>query len=136
MTLKQAIADAGRVTTDNTAKAWFENIRELYRKPDLDDAAVEARQQEIDDMSLTVEVRTAWYAAGSQQPAPAEFSILLTTGLRVYGELSERCEPENACLLMRDWGVPWREVWPCELNEMGEARAVLLWFAQHFYFSD
>ena len=34
--------------------------------------------------------------------------------------------PDRAQLQMQDWGVPWREVWPCEVAEMDEAREVLL----------
>lgn len=125
------------------AKAWFEQLRELYREAqtELGPARDDAIMQEIDDMPRAgIEVRTAWYVPGTTQPAPGEFNILLTTGgpaLRVYGELSERfCEPDSACLQMQDWGVPWREVWPCEIAEMDEARAVILWFAQRFYFGE
>ena len=117
------------------AKAWFEELRERYRacedNPEYD-------YREIDEMPLSVECREPWHSPG-EQAKPSEFNILLTTGgpaLRVWGELSEYGEPDGAQLQMQDWGVPWREVWPCEVAEMDEAREVLLWFAQRFYFGD
>lgn len=123
----------------DNAKAWFEELRELYREATNDDPPM-ARCDEIaarvDEMPLSVECREPWHSPG-EKTTPSEFNILLTTGgpaLRVWGDLSEYGEPENAQLQMQDWGIPWREVWPCEVNEMDEARAVIQWFAQHFHF--
>ena len=127
------------------AKAWFEGLLELYHEinpgTDCSPQRQEAIDQEIDEMPLSIDVRSAWYTPGATAAAryPIEFAILLTTGgpaLRVWGGLSEHGEPESAQLQMQDWGVPWREVWPCEVAEMDEAREALLWFAQRFYFGD
>lgn len=117
----------------SNTKGWFEEIRDAYREHDTAD---ENRQGEIiDEMMerpLSVQIRSPWYTPSEKVPAPAEYEILLTTGgpaLRVWGELDNYGGVSSAELQMQDWGVPWRAVWPCEVAEMDEARAVLLWFA-------
>lgn len=128
------------------AKGWYEELRDLYREyqareDDRDDKETEAIEERVQEMPLSVEVRSPWYVPGAkaEDTKPAEYNILLTTGgpaLRVWGELDNYGQPDSAQLQMQDWGVPWREVWPCELDEMDEARAVLTWFAQQFYFGE
>lgn len=121
----------------DNAKAWFEELRELYRE-NGDSIFDDEIRDKLDAMPLSIEVREPWHSPG-EKTTPSEFNILLTTGgpaLRVWGDLSEHGEPENAQLQMQDWGIPWREVWPCEASEMDEARAVIQWFAQQFYFGE
>lgn len=122
------------------AKAWLDEIRDLYRENEALDEENETRREEIDqrilEMPLEVSVRSDWSSPGEIMSA-SEYRILLTTGgpaLQVTGDLSQHDEPDSAELQMQDWGVPWREVWPCKLSQMDEARAALRWFAQHFCF--
>ena len=120
------------------AKAWFEELRDHYRayleNPEYD----EERDRLLDEMPLSVECRASWHTVGDKT-GDTEYRILLTTGgpaLQVWGELNGYGEPENAVLQMQDWGVPWREVWPCEVAEMDKARDALLWFASRHYFGE
>jgi hypothetical protein len=121
----------------DNAKAWLDNIRELYREVETaDDDRREAIETEVQEMPLEVAVRSAWATPGYDLTA-AEYRILLTTGgpaLQITGYLDQHNEPERHELQMQDWGTPWREVWPCELAEMDEARSALAWFVSHFYF--
>src|SRR5262245_54352216 len=128
------------------AKGWFETIRDAYRDTedlDPDGDGYRKARDDIDERMregvLSVQVRSGWHNPGSDDASDVEYEILLTTGgpaLRVWGELDGYGGAENAQLQMQDWGVPWREVWPCELNEMDEAREALLWFANLFYLGE
>jgi hypothetical protein len=147
------------------AKGWYETIRDLYRRAEhlrsglnecgnCDDFAKcqglemcqlgdtsereEQIKTEVQEGPLSVQVRSGWCNVGNPLE-PTEYEILLSTGgpaLRIWGELTEHGQPENARLEMQDWGVPWREVWPCEVDDMDECRAALLWYASHFYFGE
>jgi hypothetical protein len=93
---------------------------------------------EVQEGPLSLLVREPWHQPGDS-PKPSEYELLLTTGgpgLRIWGDIDLDGEPENARLEMQDWGLPWREVWPCEVEEMNEYRAALLWYAGHFYFGE
>lgn len=63
-------------------------------------------RQRIDEMPLSVQVRTGWFAPGAKDDAmPEEFEILLSTGgpaLRIFGDIGG--EP---LLQWQDWGTPW-----------------------------
>lgn len=146
MTEAQAMTDNYEHARGN-AKGWFEELREVYKEyaalheADAPFAEIEALQERVQEMPLSVEVRSPWYVPGAkaEDTKPAEYNILLTTGgpaLRVWGELDNYGQPDSAQLQMQDWGLPWREVWPCELAEMDEARATLMWFASQFYFGE
>lgn len=151
--------------TDNhaidNAKAWFSTIVEMVdalRKARGDDWEndYEDAQQRIHESVLSVEVRSGWYLPGETH-APAEFSILLSTGgpaLRLIGELSEDGQPETARLEHQNWGTPWTPVRLWDLAHIvdpawGEspilagqssaydkAEAYLLDFARQFYFGE
>lgn len=126
----------------SNASGWFEEIRDAYRATkaaradDDGDETAEQIEERMQERPLAVTVRSEWETVGATL-SPAEYQILLTTGgpaLRLYGELDDAEYPDTARLEMQDWGVPWREVWPCELSEMDEAREALMWFAHLFYF--
>jgi len=110
------------------AKGWYEEIRDAYRAFNLDREefdveqereTAEAVEERMRESVLSVQVREPWHDPGADGVKPSEYEILLTTGgpaLRVWGEL-DYGEPDGAQLQMQDWGVPWREVWPCEVEE-------------------
>ncbi len=101
------------------ARAWVESITEAitalqelesgeesvtFEGESFDDA--DELRQRIDDMPLSVQVRTGWFAPGGKDEAePEEFEILLSTGgpaLRVYGDIGGA-----PSLQWQDWGTPW-----------------------------
>ena len=168
-----AAEDHGR----QNALAWFRSIVEMVealREANRDaingaptpdgnyDEANEAARERILESVLSVEVRSGWYAAGTDlsargmagQAAPAEFRILLTTGgpaAQLCGELNEHGEPETARLEFQDWGTPWTAIDAWDLAEHGPLRdawkaghlaaiestqAYLLDFARQFYFGE
>lgn len=101
---------------------------------EYDDA--ESVRDRIQEMPLSVEVRSDWHTPGSHGPAsaPAEYCILLTTGgpaLRVIGSLSEYCEPDSARLEWQDWGTPWTH-----LHLSDDDAAAILRFAGFFYYGE
>ena len=86
-------------------------------------------ERDILEMPLSVEVRSGWYAPGSQPEDPEKFCILLSTGgpaLRIIGDL-DRGEPMKARLQYQDWGISWTEFFDVEQD-------TLLSFARFFYF--
>jgi hypothetical protein len=95
------------------AKAWLESIREMVAALDSEDGARDEAAQRIRESVLSVEVRDGWRRPDEDQRAPAEFSILLTTGgpaLRLRGDLDDWCEPEAPFRLQwQDWGTPWTD---------------------------
>lgn len=129
------------------AKGALEEILGSYRAymagdgPGLSgDDNREAIEERMREGVLSVQVRSGWREPGdADHCGNVEYEILLATGgpaLRVYGELNGYGEPEGAELQMQDWGVPWREVWPCEVEEMDEAREALRWFAGLFWYGE
>jgi hypothetical protein len=122
------------------AKGW---MREICRMMCQHQAALEENDEdeidkieaEIRESALSVVVRSAWHAPGSEIVEPVEYQILLTTGgpaLRIVGDLNRYKEPANARFEMQDWGVPWREV--PDLTD--EDHEILLDFASQFYFGE
>lgn len=126
------------------AKGWFEEIRDSYRaflarREDSDNEGGKYIEERMRKSVLAVKVREPWHDPSVEKVETVEYHILLTTvgpALRVYGDIGPHGEPENAQLQIQDWGVPWREVWPCEVNKMDEAREALMWFAGLFYYGD
>ncbi len=115
---------------------WNEaNSEELT---ELIEAAGECENQEqardrIEESALSVQVRSGWYSPGdSENAAPEEFEILLTTGgpaLRIIGELNEHREPVHPRLQYQDWGTPWAEL-------IGNPGYSLYTFVEQFYFGE
>jgi len=80
----------------------------------------------VDAQALCVEVRSGWYAQGTE-PEPEEYRITLSVGgpnLYLVGDLGRYGEPETAALLYSWYSTP--EKLPCIESE-AEA---LVWFAQ------
>lgn len=135
------------------AKAWAREIIGEWQKHKEADGYDEehnaSQRQRLEEMPLSILVRSGWYEPGSGADKQQEYQILLSTGgpaLRIRGELDNYGEPNNARLEMQDWGVPWQEATgmvPCadldilaRLNYYGELDAALLWFASHFYYGE
>ena len=122
------------------AKAWAEDIIALHRsyKTLLNLGANDDHiSNTLDEMPLSVMVRSGWCMPGGEPMIPAEYEILLSTGgpaLRIVGDLSLGA-PQAALLEMQDWGVPWREANGMDLDYR-ELDAALLWFAGHFYYGE
>jgi hypothetical protein len=106
----------------------LEELEELRSKMQGYESKEDA-ERDIIEMPLSVEVRSGWYAPGSEPEDPEEFCILLSTGgpaLRIIGDL-DRGEPIRARLQYQDWGTPWTEFFDVD-------RDTLISFARFFYF--
>jgi len=106
----------------------LEELEELRSKMQGYESKEDA-ERDILEMPLSVEVRSGWYAPGSEPEDPEEFCILLSTGgpaLRIIGDL-DRGEPIRARLQYQDWGTPWTEFFDVD-------RDTLISFARFFYF--
>ena len=89
-------------------------------------------RERITEEPLSVEVRSDWYAPGSEQDKPSEFMILLSTGgpaLRIRGELNQYGQPDRCWMEYQDWGTPWTEY-------LDNDRSTLLTWCRVFYFGD
>lgn len=93
----------------------------------------EARDR-IQEDALDVQIRSGWYAPGTDAE-PEEFQILLCTGgpaVRIRGELGAHGEPSRAWIEFQDWFTSWEE-----LVAPGEgASEALLKYARCFYFGE
>jgi hypothetical protein len=113
-----------------------DELRELTASATVEGDLMEdadAVRERIQEGPLSVEVRSGWYSPGSDDNAPEEFMILLSTGgpaLRLCGDLNEHGEPTRAYLQYQDWGTPWTDYYAGEGS--GE---VLLTYAQQFCFA-
>lgn len=87
----------------------------------------------LEEMPLSVLVRSGWYSPGEESTPPAEYEILLSTGgpaVRVYGTLNEYGEPDSAELQVQDWFKPWaRAAFPTNED-------VLIEFARAFWLGE
>lgn len=121
------------------AKGWFASIEDMLAEVDKhadqygnDAPGFEESRRTIEESVLSVQVRSGWYVpgtAGEDRDLPEEYEILLTTGgpaLRIFGRLSQHCEPETAEMQMQDWGTYWVR-YPAP-------EATLLRFAAFFWF--
>lgn len=91
----------------------------------------EVIQQQIDEMPLSILVRSDWHAPGDAGEA-GEYEILLCTGgpaVRITGPLNSYDEPDDAFLQCQDWGTPWQAV---ALDH--ETQLALQDFARNFWF--
>ena len=126
---------AGFATFDASDEG--EELRELEAACTIDGDKMkdaDAVRERIQESPLSVEVRSGWYSPGSEGNKPEEFCILLSTGgpaLRLCGDLDEYGQPTRAYLQHQDWGTPWTDYYAGK-----GSGAVLLTFAQQFYFAD
>lgn len=121
-------------TKTNIARQQAENMLEHIRQLAdewLEHASDEA-QQAIQELPLSVEVRSAWRSVGERNSDPAEYRILLAWGgpaVRIVGELNVYGEPETARIEYQDWGTPWMEYY-----QYIDAEGAVLTFASQFYY--
>jgi hypothetical protein len=91
-------------------------------------------ERAINDSPLSVQVRSDWEDSKVQFD-PYEYNILLSTGgpaLRIYGQLDQYNQPDNADLQYQDWFTPWESYY----IEDDEKRRCLLEYARRFYFGE
>ena len=70
-------------------------------------------QERLQEIPLSVEVRTGWYDPAGEQAQPSEYCLLLTTGgpaCRIVGDLDDDGQPTSAQLQHQDWGTPWATI--------------------------
>ena len=92
----------------------------------------EAIQQQIDEMPLSVLVRSGWHDPQRRAGEAGEYEVLLSTGgpaVRITGPLNQWDEPDDAFLQCQDWGTPWQ---PVALDH--DTQLALQDFAQNFWF--
>ncbi len=92
----------------------------------------EAIQQQIDEMPLSVLVRSDWHEPGIPSEEGGEYEILLCTGgpaVRIVGPLNGYEVPADAFLQYQDWGTPWENV---ALDR--DTQLALQDFVRNFYF--
>jgi hypothetical protein len=135
--------------TDNNhaignARAWAQSIGEAmaaYQQLDGDEAEsvtyegetftdADDLRQRIEEMPLSVQVRSGWYSPGGESGDAEEFEILLSTGgpaLRIYGDIGGAHS-----LQWQDWGTPWTD-YRDTTDQQDEAISA---FAGLFYLGD
>ena len=126
----------------SNAKAWLSSIVEMVAEMNAAQEAEEwdahdEKREEIQDSSLSVQVRGGWYSPGDPERggAPEEFEILLSTGgpaLRVVGGLDHIGQPTDCRLQWQDWGTPWTD----HFDDMEGADEALEAFCAVFYFGE
>lgn len=92
----------------------------------------ESIQQQLDELPLSVLMRSDWHAPGLGSETGGEYEILLSTGgpaVRITGPLDIWERPDDAFLQCQDWGTPWE---PVALDV--ETQLALQDFARSFYF--
>jgi len=92
---------------------------------------LEAIQQQIDEMPLSILVRSDWHEPGHIGETD-EYEILLCTGgpaVRITGPLTSFEQPHDAFLQCQDWGTPWQ---PVAVDS--ETQLALYYFACNFWF--
>lgn len=128
---------------ESNARAWLETIYEqlsaLNEAQESGDSRAEDEAREaIDEGPLSVDVRSGWHSPGSPMEA-VEYQVLLSTGgpaLRIWGELDRYGAPASAKLQYQDWGTPWTEFLPDDVDAIERADATLLRYAGCFYFGE
>ena len=106
-------------------------LRERCNASDHFDWA-EAIQQQIDELPLSILVRSDWHEPGIPSDEGGEYEILLCTGgpaVRITGPLNSYEEPDDAFLQCQDWFTPWQAV---ALDH--DTQLALQEFARNFYF--
>ena len=88
-------------------------------------------QERIQEMPLSVSVRSGWQQRGVNDESPEEYELLMGTGgpaVRIYGRLDQYGRPRSAELQGQDWFTPW------ERTTVDQDEEVLLQFAEQFYY--
>ena len=101
------------------------------------DAFQDAVTQYVQEMPLSVLVRSGWYVPGTPEQQPEEFEILLSTGgpaCRIIGELDRGSVAwQSGCrpvMQHQDWFKPWTE------SSYAIDTNALLWFCEQFYYGE
>jgi len=107
-------------------------LRERCSASDHHDWA-ESIQQQIDELPLSVAVRSEWHEPGlGGGNECGEYEIVLCTGgpaVRITGPLDRWERPDDAFLQCQDWGTPWQSV------ALRREDQLALWeFVRNFYF--
>ena len=109
--------------------AELEELEELEEAAGNCESEDDARER-IQEMPLSVEVRSRWASVGDTLE-PAEFRIVLCTGgphVEIQGELTQHNEPCRAWVVYKDWDTSGRLF---DVNQ-----DVLLKFCNQFYFGE
>lgn len=116
---------------DEVRDTLTENIEDGTIEPKDFEFDEETAREAIQEDPLSVEVRSGWYAPGSEDNKPEEYCILLGTGgpaTRIVGDLNNG-QPMSARLEVQDWFKPWTEYFDVD-------HEILTTYAQQFYFGD
>lgn len=142
-----------KTRAEQNAEGHAESMLEMYRAHKaLEDGAEvatvegdeytdsDAVRERAQDSALEVSVRSGWYSPGDSErdDKPAEFKILLTTGgpaLRIFGELDNCGQPENARLQVQDWGTPWTD-YRADAEDAADWDDAFGWFLGCFWFGE
>jgi hypothetical protein len=123
--------DAAYETASHIARLI--RLRDRLNKSDCDHYDwAESIQQQIDELPLSVLVRSDWHEPGLSSETGGEYEILLCTGgpaVRITGPLTSYEEPDDAYLQCQDWGTRWQ---PVALDH--DTQLALQDFARNFYF--
>lgn len=90
----------------------------------------EDAEEAINEMPLSIEVRSAWTTLDEGKLTPAEYRIVLCTGgphVELVGDLDSHNEPERVRVLYKDWD--------CHGELFDFDRDTVLQFAQFFQYS-
>lgn len=102
--------------------------------PELDPVG-ELRQyieERVQEMPLSVTVRSGWYIPGAFDGEAEEFCILISMGgpaVRIYGELDRYQNPFRPQLQCQDWFTSWETLLTSQEDD-----EALEWFCGCFYF--
>ena len=91
----------------------------------------ESVQDRIQEMPLSIDLRSGWVTVGDVMTAE-EFRILLCTGgpaVQIRGELDFNGQPYRAWIEYQDWGTPWTQYFDAD-------QSTLIEFCNHFYFGE
>lgn len=100
---------------------------------DLDDLRDHIWER-MQEMPLSLMVRSGWYTPGASDNQPEDFYILMSTGgpaVRIYGDLDHYKCPYRPKLQCQDWFSPWET-----LHTSQEDDEALQWFCGCFYFGE
>jgi len=125
----------GAGTYENIVEILAEYNASLEKAQAGDDMENEDRpgsiQEKIQEMPLSVSVRSGWQQPGVNDELPEEYELLMGTGgpaVRIYGRLDQYGRPRSAELQGQNWFTPW------ERTTVDQDEEVLLQFAENFYY--
>lgn len=129
---QKSAADAGEATLDERAE--YDILADILAHPNGDHLweSTEEVMDYIQEMPLSVLVRSDWQIPGSSLEA-SEYEILLSTGGpagRITGDL-DQATPMSARLEYQDWWTPWTEY-----LQPGIGSALVTFAQQLFFFGE